>query len=291
MTGPQTIDPHELLDSAEELEALPVTVSRLYRVVTGGSPDAREIVDVVALDQALAAMLIRRANSAAAGGRQHVATVHDAVVRLGSSAVLSYALASSVSRHLKRPLPAYGMAEGVLWKRSVAASIAADLVRVRSTAEVPLETSTAALLHDFGKVVLSQHFGPHVLGLLDRAAGADGMDLLAAETAVLGVDHAGIGAAVAQRWKLPYSVVDAILHHHDTDSDLMPMAAAVSLAHAMVPDVLRAAGRPAGDDEVPVFESHLGVMVRLGLAATDYPELAAEARDQYTVLAGRYGLT
>lgn len=285
------IDHRELLSSAEAVDALPISVSRLTALVADGDPEIKDIVEVISLDQALTANLLRRANSASLGGRAQITTVRDATVRLGTSAVVSMALASSVSRRMQRALPAYGLAEGELWSHSVAASIAADLIRLRATVTVPVESSTAALLHDFGKIVLSQHFGPRVLELLDHAAEVDRMNLLEAETAVLGVNHADIGALVAQQWKLPYSIVDAILHHHSTDPDLMPMNAAVSLAHAMVPDMLRAPDAMPTDDRVPVFESHLGVMLKLGLDPAGYPALLIAARDKFATLADRYGVT
>lgn len=283
------IDHRELLSSAEAVDALPVSVSRLTTLVAAGDPDVRDIVEVISLDQALTANLLRRANSASLGGRAQITTVRDATVRLGTTAVVSMALASSVSRRMHRALPAYRLAEGELWSHSVAASIAADLIRVRSSATVPVESATAALLHDFGKIVLSRHFGPRVLELLDHAAEVDRMNLLEAETAVLGVNHADIGALVAQQWKLPYSIVDAILHHHSTDPDLMPMNGAVSLAHAMVPDMLRSPDALPTDDRVPVFESHLGVMLKLGLDPSAYPELLMTARGKYGAVADRYG--
>ena len=43
---------------------------------------------------------------------------------------------------------------------------------------------------------------------------ADNMDLLAPRPAVFGINHADIGGLVAQQWKLPHSIVDAIIHHH-----------------------------------------------------------------------------
>lgn len=284
------IDHRDLLSSAEAVDALPVSVRRLTTLVAEGEPDIKEIAEVISLDQALTANLLRRANSASLGGRAQITTVRDATVRLGTSAVVSMAMATSVSHRMHRALPAYGLAEGELWTHSVAASVAAELIRGRSTAQVPVESATAALLHDFGKIVLSQHFGPRVLELLDHAAEVDRMHLLEAETAVLGVNHADIGALIAQQWKLPYSIVDAILHHHSTDPDLMPMNGAVSLAHAMVPDMLRAPHAVPTEDRAPVFESHLGVILKLGLDPSAYPELLMAARERYAALAERYGV-
>ncbi len=293
------IDHKDLLSSAEAIDALPITVSKLASIISDGDHDIREIVDVVSLDQALTATLLRRANSAALGGAMQIKTVRDAAVRMGTGSLLSMALAASVSGRMNHALPAYGLAEGELWKQSVAASVAADLVRVRARIDVPTEASTAALLHDFGKIVLSNHFGPQVLDLLRAAAQSEGISILEAEQTIFGVTHADIGGVVAQQWKLPYTIVDAIIHHHVTGPDHTPISATVSLAHGMVHDILHF-GETDEVQEVqettapsvhePVVESHAAVLAVLGIPAESYDDLLGTAHTKYLELADRYAV-
>ncbi len=288
------VDLQDLLASAERLGGLPVTVSRLAGIVSNPGHDLREIVEAVSLDQALTASLLRRANSAALGARFQIKTVRDAAMWLGSGSLLSLALATKVSKRLSEPIPAYGLAEGQLWKQSVAASLAAEVIRAQALADVPPEAPTAALLHDFGKVVLAQHFGPRVLSMIAQAAEADHLGLLEAEQKVFGVNHADIGGLVAQQWKLPHTIVEAIVHHHHTGAHPSPVSATVSLAHAMVPEVLAEVG--VGDDGLPMActlvddpaQTHAQVMVELGLPASSYADLLAGAKLRYTDLADRY---
>lgn len=299
MTGSAPlIDRQALLSSAESMEALPTTVSRLTALVAGGDHDIREIVEVVALDQSLTAALLRRANSATSSASVEIRTVREAAVRLGTSSLLSLALAASISGRMSRALPAYGLAEGELWKQSVAASLAAEVVRARARVAVPAEASTAALLHDFGKVVLSHHFGPQVLEMLALAAATEDMSLLDAERAVFGLTHADIGGMVVQQWKLPYTIVDAVTHHHHTGRDQSPISATVSLAHAMVPGIV---GGVDDDEQIPAAspstewtgpppESHLDVFVLLGIDPLRYPEILAGTRRKYAELASRFNV-
>lgn len=288
------IDHKDLLSSAEALGALPLTVTRLANIVSNPEHDIREIVEVVSLDQALTATLLRRANSAALGARFQIKTVRDAALWLGSGSLLSLALATSVSRRLSVPIPAYGLAEGQLWKQSVAASLAAEAIRAHAGVEVPAESPTAALLHDFGKVVLAQHFGARVLNMLAQAAVADSLGLLAAEARVFGINHADIGGLVAQHWKLPHSIVEAIVHHHHAGEHRSAASATVSLAHAMVPGIF--AGAEKGNGFLPVacgvtgnpVETHAEVLAGLGIPLDSYDELLTDARERYTELADRY---
>jgi len=288
------IDHKDLLSSAEALGALPATVTRLANIVSNPEHEIREIVEVVSFDQALTATLLRRANSAALGARFQIKTVRDAALWLGSGSLLSLALATSVSTRMSQPIPAYGLAEGQLWKQSVAASLAAEEIRVQAGVEVPAEAPTAALLHDFGKVVLAQHFGARVLNMLAQAAVADNVGLLAAEARVFGINHADIGGLVAQHWKLPHSIVEAIIHHHHAGEHRNAASATVSLAHAMVDDIL--AGIELDDDPPLVacevagdpVETHAEVLDGLGIPVESYEALLQAARARYAELADRY---
>src|SRR5262245_25482327 len=139
------VDQDELAASAESVEPLPHTVARLASLVADPETEIREIAEVVSLDVSLTADLLRRANSAALGGRTTITSARDAAIRLGRSMLLSLALASSVGRRMAFALPPYGLQAGELWERSVAASIAADAIRSRAGTPIPAEAGTAAL--------------------------------------------------------------------------------------------------------------------------------------------------
>jgi HD-like signal output (HDOD) protein len=285
------IDLKALLASAQALGGLPITVSRLATLVSDPEHTIPDIVDVVSFDTSLTAALLRRANSAALGARVQVSTVRSAAVFLGSSSLLSVALSTSVSPQLQQPIPGYGLAEGDLWRQSVAASLAAEVISSRASVEVPAEAPTAALLHDFGKVVLAQHFGPNILDLITQAAAVDNLGLLEAEQAVFGVNHADIGGLVAQQWKLPHTIVDAIIHHHDVSGHSGPVSAVVSLAHAMVPDVLAGVEENRKAVAGMIFspaQTHCDILEDLGFVPWKYHELLAAAQERYMALAERY---
>ena len=195
MTTAPLVDPADLLAAAESVEPLPHTVARLATLVADPNADIREISEIVSLDVSLTADVLRLANSAALGHRANITSVRDAAVRLGTSTLLSLTLASRVGGRMLQALPAYGLQPGALWERSVAASIAAEVIRSRARVPVPAEAGTAALLHDFGKIVLARHFGKQILDTLALAAATDGVDLLDTERVVFGLTHADIGGS------------------------------------------------------------------------------------------------
>ena len=75
-------------------------------------------------------------------------------------------------------------------------------------------TSTAALLHDIGKLVMSRCLNASVETIVSHARQA-GITFVEAEQHLFGVDHAAVGAAIAVEWHFPAEVADAIARHHD----------------------------------------------------------------------------
>ena len=291
MTVPATVLDHKaLLTSAEALGGLPITVRRLAEVVSDPEHAIADIVQIVSLDASLTAALLRRANSAALGGRVQIKTARDAAVLLGSGALLSLALSTSVAGRLNQPIPAYGLGDGDLWRQSVAASVAAEVIAGRATVDVPAEAPTAALLHDFGKVVLAKHLGPQLLAQLSRAAATDNLELMEAENAVFGVNHADIGGLVAQQWRLPHTIVEAIIHHHEPTGHVSPVSAVVSLAHAMVPGILSGVGGEdeSEDDHGSPAVTHRELMTAIGLDPAAYDDLLHATQQRYVAVADRY---
>lgn len=289
VTTAPLVDPMDLLAAAESVEPLPHTVARLATLVADPDSDIREIAETVSLDLSLTADLLRRANSAALGHRANITSVRDAVVRLGPSTLLSLSLASSVGGRMLQALPAYGLRQGALWERSVAASIAAEVIRSRARIPVPPEVGTAALLHDFGMVVLARHFGNQILNMLSLAAGTDGMDLLETERVVFGLTHADIGGAVAEAWGLPLTIVDGIRDHHETHKDLSAVSAAVGLACAMSFEIITREPDPEElASRLTRRRAATPLLQILRLDHDDYHDIVATSAERFDEVADRY---
>jgi putative nucleotidyltransferase with HDIG domain len=205
--------------SAAAMRPLPATTSRLAHLLSDADVDLREVAKVVAFDAPLTARLLRTANSSLYGGRVTIVSVDQAVTRLGSGVVLSLALSATLKRDLMSGLDAYGMREGDLWKRSIAAALGAESLKVVLTRiSVPPVTYTAALLHDIGRLVMARFIDADAKSAIARVRRESGASVEVAEMQVLGVHHAQLGAAIAQRWNLPKAIAHAIEFCHDPDA-------------------------------------------------------------------------
>jgi len=265
------IDLDDLARAADQLEPLAPSATRLAALVCAGVPDLGQVVEIVQYDEALTGSLLRSANSSWSSSREEITTVRDAVIRLGASPVLAMTLGRSVRSRLGGSLPEYGLGEGELWRHSVAASLAAELLAPRAQHRPPPEAATAALLHDVGKLVMARFLAPPVLEAL-RAHAVSGMTTQEAEAAVLGIDHAELGGVIGRVWSLPDSLVRGIREHGLPRTDGDTLVHAVYLADM----VAKAAGAGIGCDtfgDGPDVEAVARAVGALGLSGTDVDEV------------------
>ena len=237
----------DLRRAAAAIGTLPVSLHRLLAITAAPVFEFSEIVDVLDHDMSLAASVLRRANSAISAPTDRIHTVQQAVVRLGAVETLATAMNSVVGGVLQRELGRYRLSPGELWRHSCAASLAAT--QIRAVAAVPLPTSitTAALLHDIGKVVLDS---VPVLGAVPDLS-VSGDELRDNERAIFGIDHAGAGGVVAEMWHLPPAIAEGIAGHHLLVDDALPSA--ICLADHVAHLVVAARG---ADTEAETDETH-----------------------------------
>jgi len=220
--------PPGLLQGIERLDPLPVTLQRLVHALNDENVGAVQIGEHVQYDPAVAATLLKVANSAAYGGWSRTETLRDAVMRLGKARVLDIVLGDHL-RRMRVSAPMYDLAEGELWAHSAAASLAVKAIaRERPRAGVPESASVAALVHDVGKLVMVRFLKADVSAIL-AVRDRDQVSFVQAERVLFGCDHAQVGGAIARRWGFPADIQEAVARHHES-----PIAASTPTLDAVV---------------------------------------------------------
>lgn len=215
-----------IIDAAEQIRPLPQTVTKLAQLVADQDTPLDEIAATVQEDPALVSALLREANSATSAARDGVGTVEAAIVRLGSARTVAIAVSSSLADVAESGLDGYGLAPDEFWNHSKAAMFVAEILAMLCRGRLDRSVVTAAVLHDIGKVVLSQYLkADHY-----KAALTDTGNEAVAERLLIDIDHAEVGAMLSAHWKLPAPIVAAIKGHHCLDGGETDMAKAVHLA-------------------------------------------------------------
>jgi HD-like signal output (HDOD) protein len=211
------VDQDALVLAARDLQPLPATVTRLMGLLTRPDWEMGEVEEAIALDQTLTPRILRVANSALSSRGNHITTISDAVMRVGTGPLFSMAMALGVKKRLLQAVAQYGLAEGELWVHSVAAALTVESLGARPGRRLPVESFTAALLHDVGKLVMARFLEPSHVASLRAAEERGRLSERDAELEVLGIDHAELGAIVAEYWNLPHPLVRAIQFHHSPE--------------------------------------------------------------------------
>lgn len=222
--------PQGLLQGIERLDPLPITLQRLVKTLEDENVGSAEIAEHVQFDPAVAASVLRVANSAAYMGTHRVDSLRDAILRLGTAKLLDIVLGDYL-RRIKVAAPMYDLAEDDLWLHSAAASLAVKaLMKEKPQAGVTETASIAALVHDIGKLVMVRFLKADVKTILERRDDR-GISFVEAERELFECDHAEVGAEIAKRWGFPEEVAFAIAHHHDAPVPPNPTLDAVVVAN------------------------------------------------------------
>lgn len=272
----------EILYQGRKLPAFPETTVRLAQVVSNKNFDVDDVVSCVKYDQSLTLKLLSAANSAAFAADERVSTVHEAVLRLGSSQVLTIAVSREVRSIYRVAFPAYGLEEGELWKHSVATALASEIASSYCDLPSSPEVFTTALLHDVGKLVLGRFIDPSIFRAISELRVSQSLSRIEAESRILGISHASLGGYIAENWNLPRSIVDGILYHHDPALDGKDICYLVFLANCVAHRILKASSPDPSACELPrAIAKHLGVSPK---RLDKFCEMAASRFDRFCLL-------
>ncbi len=206
----------EILTALDSIEHLTSPAVEALNVLNDENVDQAKLVRTLQLDPALTTNLLRFANSAFFCFSRSINSVNEAVVRLGMRAIRRMVYLSMASGVAQRSVVGYELAPQVLWKHLVYSAVCTEIL-AKKTEREPCDTAfTAALLHDIGKLVLGHYLAIDAKPILELAH-KEHIPFNHAETMILGIDHAEVGAELLTRWNLPKNIVDAVRWHHDPE--------------------------------------------------------------------------
>jgi HD-like signal output (HDOD) protein len=231
---------NSVIDAAESLRPLPSTVVELTAAAANEECTIDDLVQIIQRDPVLVSVMLREANSASSASATGISTVDTALMRIGTARTVAIAVGSCVGDLTESALTGYGLESEAFWNHSRATMVVAEMLVASSRGRLPASTVTAAIIHDIGKVVLSQYLHP---GHFELALDETGNEALA-DRMLVDLDHAEVGALLAAYWRLPAEIVEAIRGSHCIDGGESPMARAVHVADTLAHSLL---GRRASE--------------------------------------------
>jgi HD-like signal output (HDOD) protein len=176
-------------------------------------PDAEldEVEELVSSDPALAAALLRAANSAAFGAREEISTIREAAQRLGIRRTAQLVIVFSQHRSYQMQEPRLREMSEVLWRHATACALASDwLARRVGLAQAESHAMIAGLLHDVGMLFM--------LSVLDDVLAKNPGTMRYSDALIMEVVeslHTEQGERLLESWSIPEVFREVVRRHHD----------------------------------------------------------------------------
>lgn len=236
------------------------TISPVYTKIAGLSQEgdgsdvsAAELEEIMRLDQAITAKVLRMANSAFFGFNRRITSVRHAAALMGFVAVRNIVFTVATFEALQDLKVARGFALTPFWTHCIACGTIASEIAQKLSARDHETAFVAGLLHDIGKVVMSSYF-THPFELALSRANRENLPMWEAESAMIHLTHTEVGKFLAEKWDLPDPLPGAIGYHHHLAACSEEDRRIVCLVH--IADCLcRELGIGSGGNEhVPLIE-------------------------------------
>jgi len=204
-----------IVDNINSMPQFQEHILILQKLIANPKPEMADIGRQISMDPALTADLLKIVNSAQYMPTKKIGNISEAIRTVGMQGI-------------KNLLFSYGSQEvpgddttqkKELWNHSYkTAFFAFNLVKnFRQDKEFLDDAYVGGILHDMGKIVFSA-VHPDLLNKVKNFCAEKRLPLSIFEDLSSGLNHAEIGALIADKWNFPEKLVACVRYHHDPGS-------------------------------------------------------------------------
>ena len=271
------------INAIQELPTLSTVFAQVLSLLQDINTPAEELAKVIENDQAMVPKLLKLVNSAFFGFSKKVSSVQHAVMLLGFSTVRNAVLSIEVinALKLKKKLPDFDITK--FWQHAVAVAVIARYLDEQTGKQYREDAFAAGLIHDIGKIVMAYYFFDRFEATW-RSMHKDNLTFWEAESRHFPINHAAIGAQLAERWNLPEDLKNVVAHHHsdnpggEDDHLVLIIHGADALAHLYLDESPTVEQWPISD------EARKLVAAQIDSAEQWMPAIKEEIQSAYEVL-------
>ena len=223
----------DIVSYIDALPQFPENIAQIEKLLNDPDSKMSAIAAHISNDVALTTDLLKLVNSAAFSLAKKCTSITEAVKLVGIRGIknLLYSIGS---------IRILGNSTGEqknLWEHSYRVAfysynLARNSLRNRIVTE---DAYVCGLLHDLGKIVFSTMY-PDLLDKISKLKTERNIPDRVFDALLAGINHPDIGAALAEKWNFPPSLIAAIRYHHSFDgapTEYRELAATVCLADLM----------------------------------------------------------
>ncbi len=247
--------------SIQNLPTLPTVLSLLNDAMANPMTTTDDVAKIIATDQASAFKVLRVANSPFYGFSGRIDTISQAILHLGFNEVRNIVLALSIINLFSKNKTLLSFKPVNFWHHSIAVGVTTRMIGSHCGSSNLENYFLSGILHDIGKLLFFEYADTEyikVLTIVDQK----GVFIREAEKEVFGIDHADAAKLLAERWRLPFSIKNALAYHHTGVVNTVPdiLTSAVHLADIFAR--MMELGYP-GDNLVPQPNKHIWTVLKL----------------------------
>ena len=201
-----------IVDNVNSLPQFPENIMIVQKMINDPDSEMADIARQISMDPALTADLLKIVNSAQYMLVKKVDSISDAVKMVGMRGIKNLLYSYGTQKILGDDTPE----KKILWEHSYkTAFYAYNLAKnFRKDKELLDDVYVGGILHDMGKIIFSS-VHPELLDKIKKFSIEKNFATSVFEDLAAGMNHAEIGALIAEKWNFPEDLVMSIRYHHD----------------------------------------------------------------------------
>ncbi len=205
----------DFFDEKARLPTPPVVALKILKAVQSNDNCFDELAEIIMVDPALTARILRIANSSLYGLPKQVNSIAHATSLIGTQTLKSIALSFVfVQKFQEVDIGSFNLE--LFWRRAISAAVAAEIL----SGKIGYKDSdifVSALLQDIGVLILFLSDAASYSELIDNKR-VSGKSTCRAEKERFDLNHAEISSHLLESWDLSDTIYGPIFYHHNPES-------------------------------------------------------------------------
>ena len=266
---PPTPDRNMLVQMADTMSVSAQVLARLNQIMRSPMSTLVEIAHVIRTDPALAARVVRIANSAFFASKTRASSLEEALQRVGLREVYRIVGTAALGRLTPANLRAYGISGDTFIRAALFSAASSQLLATRAGLE-PSSAYLAGLMRPLGVLVLN-HYGESHFENVDRMACEEAATLEGWEREHFGYNHSEVSACILDHWGFAEPLIHSVGAYSRRD-DADPLSIVLHAAGALA--VTSHATLHPRDHDISLERNWLA---KVGIPSSALPEISLKA--------------